>query len=471
MTLHSQQGSVTADPRVDATPTGAVVGATRPKRIIFFAYYAFIFSLVFERLDLGIPNFALPSLLGMALVALTLMQLPVCFRFPPPAFWWFTGYVFLYVVSGVDLAIHGYDIRNMKSMIATRFVTLVQLLVLFWISYSLMRYRQFVTGFLAMFIASCLVVSMLLVTGLSAEIDVSGRSTVADANPNMLANMLALAMIAMVGLRYGPAPVNAKFRRLFWVGIILLAGGIVYSGSRGAVVGLMIGLSVYPLSRASFSSRIRLALAAVFALGFLAWASFEVDFMRTRWERTLQEGDVAGRFEIYQAAWEMFKEEPLFGWGPVRQLSELGSRLGLEWRNTHNIYLWILIEMGALGGIPFFVGLWLSWNAAWRARNTIHGLLPAAMMLFLLAINVKGNTIYDKIFWVLLAYSLASANYVALPVRRKIYFERSRPTSAGSTFSPYLPRRRGDVRVVDFSPTVAQAAEQRKPGRAQLYSF
>ncbi len=247
-----------------------------------------------------------------------------------------------------------------------------------------------------------------------------------DANPNGLAESLALGIIALVGLRYGPERVDLKLRRLFWFGIVLLAGALVYTGSRGSAVALMVGLSIYPLSRGSLSFKIKLASVVIVALVFFVWASFQVDAVRTRWEKTFEEGNTAGRMEIYEAAVEMFQERPLIGWGPGRQYFELGTRLGLEGRSTHNTYLWILIEMGLLGGIPFFVGLWLCWKAAWRARKTSHGLLPAATLVFSLVCSMKGNDIYSKIFWVLLAYPLASSTYAPLPAGWKGYSRAGR---------------------------------------------
>ena len=147
-----------------------------------------------------------------------------------------------------------------------------------------------------------------------------------------------------------------------------------------------------------------------------------------RWEKTFYEGDVAGRDRIFEAGLELFQEEPLFGWGPVRFWYELGHRLGLSKRDPHDLYLWILIETGLLGAIPFFSGLWLCVHAAWKSRYRVHGILPLVMILFMLVINLKGTWLKDKVLWVVLAYALASGSSATFPWRWR---QRTLPTDAG----------------------------------------
>jgi O-antigen ligase len=155
-------------------------------------------------------------------------------------------------------------------------------------------------------------------------------------------------------------------------------------------------------------------LAAVIVLGIF---SYQVDAVRLRWEQTLLEGRVAGRDVIYTQAVGMVMEKPMFGWGPVNYLYELGSRLGLPSRDPHNAYLTILTEVGLIGAIPFFAGLWLCWHEAWKARFSIQGIAPVMMLSFLLMINMKGSWNNKKLFWLVLAYALASSAY-ATAVKR-----------------------------------------------------
>ena len=87
-----------------------------------------------------------------------------------------------------------------------------------------------------------------------------------------------------------------------------------------------------------------------------------------RWDRTFASGDMAGREDIYPAAWGMFLERPLFGWGPFNNIAELGARLHFKESNvrgTHNLALQILTEAGIVGAAPFIAGFYICYSAAW----------------------------------------------------------------------------------------------------------
>jgi O-antigen ligase len=116
----------------------------------------------------------------------------------------------------------------------------------------------------------------------------------------------------------------------------------------------------------------------------------------------------------------MFMDKPLFGWGAINKNIELGSRIGYPGpRDAHNLYLHILIESGLSGAIPFFSGLWLCWHAAWRARRGKQGVLPIAMLGLFLIVNMKGTYLIDKLFWIVLAYALASNHPINYPRAQK----------------------------------------------------
>jgi hypothetical protein len=170
-------------------------------------------------------------------------------------------------------------------------------------------------------------------------------------------------------------------------------------------------LLIFFLSGKSLAMKLKFALIALAAIVALAWASYRIDVVRIRWERTFYDQSFAGRERIFPEAMAMILEKPLIGWGPINHYYELGSRLGLETRDEHNLYLWLLAEVGLFGAIPFLIGLWLCWRAAWGARSGIQGVLPVVMLLFLLVSGLKGTAHKGKLFWVVLSFAMASASY------------------------------------------------------------
>ena len=292
--------------------------------------------------------------------------------------------------------------------IVSRLLTLTQLLLLFWI-YNVMGDERVVKGTLLTLIVSSTILAVLMTLGLE-DSPYGDREKALGWNPNAVATILSLGLLGIVGLAFGRRTRELKVLLLMALCSGFLAMQVVRTGSRGAAIALIVGFLVFPLKKTKrLSSKIQLVLLGVLAIGFLAWTSYRSDSVRERWEATFATGDTAGRETIFSEAWNMFLEKPLLGWGPISNLSELGKRLGLPYRDPHNLYLWVLTETGMFGAIPFFMGLWLCLRAAWKARNGLQGVLPLSMLLCLLINNMKGTSLGTKLFWIVLAYALAGA--------------------------------------------------------------
>src|SRR5687768_11706105 len=120
---------------------------------------------------------------------------------------------------------------------------------------------------------------------------------------------------------------------------------------------------------------------------------------------------------IFPLAAAMAMEKPLFGWGGIRNQFELGSRLpenDRARRDTHNLGLELMTSTGLVGTIPFLIGLSLCVLAAWRARRGPQGVLPMAMIALVLVGNLSGNFLVFKLYWVMLAFAVASATALRL---------------------------------------------------------
>ena len=163
------------------------------------------------------------------------------------------------------------------------------------------------------------------------------------------------------------------------------------------------------------TTKLKFGSIALIGIILLGVSSYRIEAVRVRWERTFYDQSLAGRERIYPEAIGMILERPLIGWGPVNHFWELGPRLGEPYRDEHNVYLWILAEVGVLGAIPFFAGLWLCWRAAWIARHGLQGVLPLAMLFFLLTASMSGTNHNRKYYWVILSHALAAgAAYAGL---------------------------------------------------------
>lgn len=396
-----------------------VVQAPAAKWIIRYTFYAFIFSLPFEEAYVA-GGTTVPKLLGLALAAVALLQPHVCYKFPPKAFRWFVIYLAIYALWTAYLLLVPPNIPDFSSLVVGSVFRLVQFLVLFWISYNLMRQERVVNGAFWALAAATILLAVLQLLGVTSEASKDpSRMTAFEGNPNGLATVLALGLLALFGLAYGRTKNDRKARWLFWLGAGVLALAIIQTGSRGPVVAVLASLAIFFLRGKNLATKVKYGVIALVGVLGLFVASYHNEAVRLRWEKTFYDESLAGREKIYPAAIQMIAESPLIGWGPINHFWELGPRVGKPFRDEHNVYLWILAEVGLVGAIPFFMGLWLCWRSAWSARHSAQGILPVVMLLFILAASMSETHHNRKYYWVILAHALAASSYMIRPQRPK----------------------------------------------------
>lgn len=388
--------------------------------ILSKSYYLFVFSLPFEAVDIGlsISNFSLSKIAGYLFLFSTFLRPTLSYKYIPRAFLYFLSYIlfifFLNLLS--SFALH--------PLVISQIFTQLQLLVLFWASFNLMRVPEFRKGFLWALVVSCCAMIIFQAAGIGSETGKYGRESGFGSNPNAFAAVLSLGFLAYFGMTFGQwgSNVQKKIFFLFTAGFFLIA--IVRSGSRGSLLALIFCLFIFLLHKKSLVVKIRTFLLVSVGIVVLIVASFQIESVRVRWERTVETGDLAGRETIFSSAWDMFTEKPLVGWGAVTQYFELGRREGVSQRSTHNVYLWILVESGLVGAVLFFSGVGSCLHSAWKARNELQDILALAMLLFYLIVSMKGAYHFDKLFWIILAYGLSGGSTRRIPGWR-IDFKRA----------------------------------------------
>jgi O-antigen ligase len=384
-------------------------GVPRPLR---WTFAVFIFSIPFEAYPTGIDRFTISKFAGYIMLLLAFFYPKIAFRRFPGAGWLFLFYILLFAAL-VPFQPAAYFPEN-----RTNFMRLVQMFVLFWISYNLLRRERMVNLTLGSYAVSCCLLAVLNVFGFMTEEHVKEREAAFGQDPNSVAAMFAVGVLAMVALVYGRKRAPHATRYAVWAMLPIVALAIARTGSRGGLAALAVGLMVIVLRKGTAWVRLRNAVIVAFALGVFLIANFSLEMNRQRWEKTLEGGTMAGRETIFPAAWKLFLEKPLTGWGPATHYKVLGARFFREELDTHNLYLWLLTQVGLFGTIPYLIGLLLCLRSAWRARAGPQGVLPLALMTLALTINMSLTWHEKKVYWVILALALASSQPILERVRR-----------------------------------------------------
>src|SRR5262245_41351863 len=301
----------------------------------------------------------------------------------------------------------------------SNFFRLVQMFVLFWISFNLLRRSYMVTLTLTSFATACCLLALLNFFGIASEETAGGRVSAFGEGANGVAAMFAIGILAALALVYGRMRRGRSRNLVVWAILPIIAIAMAKTGSRGGFLSLAAGVMIIVLRKGTPWAKIRNLAIVGLALGVLVLAYFSLELNRKRFGMTLEGGTMAGRELIFPAAWKLFLDSPLVGWGPGMNTKVLGARFFRDELDTHNLYLFILTEVGLLGAIPFFAGMYFCLLSAWKSRAGPQGVLPLSLMVVAIMLNMSLTWHQIKVFWLILALALASSEPIGRRIRQR----------------------------------------------------
>ena len=395
--------------RARACAPTAAQAAPRVNRLVCLGLYLFVLSIPFES-PVRILPYDVPTLIGALFLATTILEPRLVWARVPTPVWWFLAFIYMY---GLSYVLGG---SQYPDVVWKQFLPLMQLILVFWAACNLLQNPKIAETALLVFIAACVGLSILQLTGVAnAPVDFGGgitRAQVLGQNPNRTARILSIGVLAIVGLAYLRVPSLLRPRVLGLAIAALLGFAMIEGGSRGALLSLVAGVWTFAFGGRSLAGKLRNAALSVVVLAGGLVAALQSPLMRAR--LTLAEsGNLAKREEIFPTALQMFAEKPLLGWGPVANQYEVAVRLpehAAVTRDTHNMILELVTSAGLLGAPLFLAGLAACALGAWRARHGRHGSMALAMIAALAVGNMSGNFIQFKTYWFVLALATAAGS-------------------------------------------------------------
>ena len=243
----------------------------------------------------------------------------------------------------------------------------------------------------------------------------------------MLNAFLAIAVdrflgAAPEGVMVRPATRNILRPLLRFGAVTLLILGLLASGSRGAMVGFVVGLVPAVPWSALRRVSLRGALAAVagaLVLGSaLGWYFEQNPFVVQRWSQTAEgEGpNVEERFALWEGALQAFSEHPVLGIGYAQYPNYAEHQPELRATVTHQTYLATAAELGATG---FLALIWLLlsviWDS-WRVKEREFVGVAHACCGFVVAACTQGlfnNVQQERSLWIVFAVIAALMVHLA----------------------------------------------------------
>lgn len=236
--------------------------------------------------------------------------------------------------------------------------------------------------------------------------------------PNAFAQLLALTVPICLALS-----LQKGIPKRVWWGILaaIHIATLLLTQARSAIVGVIVGIFVI-LVLLGYRQLVR-RLVVVFGIAVIALAVVRISgtapsvFERLSW--TYQEADLvkhdidSRRTHIFPEAIRSFLENPLgTGFGTGRFI--VGTRLGVQEKSVHNIFLGAAVELGVLGLIAWF---WLAYAQSrslfklanhppdFAGRPLTAGFLGAIIATWLH--NMAHSTLHWLAVWI--AFAIASS--------------------------------------------------------------
>ncbi len=244
-------------------------------------------------------------------------------------------------------------------VIPQKFYTFVQLLLVVWLVWELAPTVKRMRGLLVAFALGAFVPALATILLYIQSHGSLNRFSAGGADPNSLANTLALAMPMAWFIS-----ITTKRRLLIWMGRAYVPLGLmatVLTGSRGGLLSMIIALSIIPFTMKLSPGRLIATLAMLGLSGALviAYAPASVMTRLSTTTESAQSGNFGGRFRIWVAGVHAFGQRPLMGYGVGTYKQAVTPELGADALVAHNSFLSVLVEEG-LVGLIFYLTMFFS---------------------------------------------------------------------------------------------------------------
>ncbi len=248
--------------------------------------------------------------------------------------------------------------------------------------------------------------------------DISGRVVSTFENPNVLAEYLIMCLPLMASLFLTEKEKRAKF--VSAAAFALTAGCLVYTWSRGAWLGFLIGMTIFLIMYSRHTLTVLFfGLFAVPFLPFVLPSSITARFLSIG---NLGDSSTSYRVYIWRGVLRMLGDFWYSGIGigtdSFRLVYPRYSLSGIETApHSHNLFLQVTVELGVFGLIVFLAVLFLYAQSAFsfhQKESRPTKLLSAGLFCGMLAVLAQGVTDYIwynyrvfLMFWLLMGLTAA----------------------------------------------------------------
>lgn len=403
--------AVTADRYALSAREGS---AATLKRAGYLCLYAFLFSIPWEEAP-QLNGFALSRWLGITTLGIALVQLAV--KNERRSF----SVVHYLMASFVAFSAASFFWSADVDSTLTRIGTYSQLLIVVWLIWELAPAEVRVLGLMRAYLGGIFVACMITVYNFASGTTAAqqeaalgvdrweeGRYSIMGINENDLGLMLAMSVPLIIYLVIRSK--SNAMRTFLWIQLIACIGSILLTGSRGALISLVIAAAMLPLSFRFLPASQKLAAG----LACIGAAVCSIVFIPAEtWSRLLTvsteltQGTLTHRTLIWSAGLQAFRDHPFLGVGSGAYAATVLSIVNVPYV-AHNTFLSVLVELGVVGALIMLALLASLYYTALRMRGLERSLWITTLSTW--SVGVMALTWeYRKPTWIMFGLLVAHA--------------------------------------------------------------
>lgn len=368
----------------------------------------FVFSLPYEYWDPFNMRevFTISKLIGFLYAALSILYLKESFNIK--VVWPKVKLLILLWLWMLLISLFNYTTLNKVSPFSFSFF---QIIIFYWVVSSDLHNKNIkLITILITYILSITLMYFLFIFGIGLEqtfIEGSSRLSIFGNNPNSIGALVSIAFLFSSYLLFSRKFDLGYFYYLIIFTLPIFLHLLLLTGSRGSLITVILGFTLLGLfNTISFKKKLVQFFFLVIASTYFYSQYQEIEVMTSRVNQSInEEFSLGGREAIWSKSISLFFDRPFTGYGVTGYESEILLHF-TTYRDTHNIFLYILVTTGIIGFVLFMWFLYYHYKAVISSYRNKDILKLILFLAYLLIVFKSGGVITNKVTWLLLAIIL-----------------------------------------------------------------
>lgn len=249
--------------------------------------------------------------------------------------------------------------------------------------------------------------------GIGVEVTLDGRVSLFGDNQNIIGLRMVIALFFLTHLliKY-EKNLSRVFSLLIFLLYIPFTTLLLNTGSRVAAISLMLGvilfIALYKFKNIFIKALIILAFIFLSGAGLNLILSSEI--VGKRLMKTVEQGNLAGRDDIWRSIWPLIQDNPLFGVGQTGYADFTTKAFG-RLISPHNVILEVLSYTGFIGLFLYLLFIYRAFFSSLKYYIKYGYVIPLLFAIPIAGVLLSGQILTFKLGWFVLAYATTRKYY------------------------------------------------------------